>query len=174
MRLTLLIPIVRRTHRLLGSLIVVFMIGAVALAQADDHSDPDRFDDHETLVSETHAASFKLRRQVSLRENIARGTAWSSGIWGDNLWCLSALYLNEKTDEANARLLKQAEVFVASNPALWLWVRGESRLAEAGVNDQFLLLGTGNHNLNRRQPYYLITALLTDDPAYRDWLENLS
>ncbi len=52
--------------------------------------------------------------------------------------------------------------------SLWLWVRGESRLADAGLDDQFLLLGTENHDLNRRPPYYLITAFLKDDPAYRD------
>jgi hypothetical protein len=50
--------------------------------------------------------------------------------------------------------------------SLWLWVRGESRLAEAGPDDQFLLLGTENHDLNRRPPYYLITAFLNADPAY--------
>lgn len=35
---------------------------------------------------------------------------------GDNLWCVAALYLNEKTDEANARLLKRATDYIASNP----------------------------------------------------------
>ena len=48
------------------------------------------------------------------------------------------------------------------------WVRGESRLAEAGPDYQFLLLGTENHDLNRRPPYYLITAFLNADPTYRD------
>ena len=52
--------------------------------------------------------------------------------------------------------------------ALWLWVRGESRIANVGVDDQFQLLGTENHDLNRRPPYYLITAFLKNDPAYRD------
>jgi hypothetical protein len=150
----------------------------------------------------------------------SRKEAWPPGTWGDNLWCLAALYLNEKTDEANARMLKRAEDFIASKPenlaktspedpgklpwtffsitdylrilylfhaksphfpgrlkpeteaamkeSLWLWVRGESRLAEAGPDDQFLLLGTENHDLNRRPPCYLITAFLKADPAYRD------
>ena len=31
-----------------------------------------------------------------------------------------------------------------------------------------LLLGTENHDLNRRPVYYLVTALLQDAPAYRD------
>ena len=52
--------------------------------------------------------------------------------------------------------------------ALWLWVRRESRLAEAGAKDMLLLPGTENHDLNRRPAYYLITAFPKDDPAYRD------
>ena len=60
------------------------------------------------------------------------------------------------------------ETEAAMKEALWLWVRGESRLADAGPDDLFLLLGTENHDLNRRPNYYLVTALLNDDPAYRD------
>ena len=52
--------------------------------------------------------------------------------------------------------------------ALWLWVSSESRLDDAGTNDLFRLLGTENHDLNRRPAYYLVTALLQDDPVYRD------
>lgn len=201
-------------------------ISAVAAIRSDEPAkealarpSPDRFAGHEGLVAETRAASLKLREQ-SLRKTIAKGTAWPDGTWGDNLWCLAALYLNEKVDEANARLLKRANEFLASKPAqlpatspedpgnlpwtffsvtdyvrtlclfhaksphfpgrlrpeteaamkeaLWLWVSGESRLADAGPDDLSLLLGTENHDLNRRPPYYLVTALLRDDAAYRD------
>ena len=63
--------------------------------------------DLDQLVAETHKASLKLREE-SLRKTIAKDTCWPPGVWGDNLWTLSALYLNEKVAEANARLLKQA------------------------------------------------------------------
>jgi hypothetical protein len=206
-------------HCLMGCFVAVIMTGAAILVHAGDLPEADRFAGHEELVAETHAASLGLREK-NLRRTIARNIAWPSGTWGENLWCLAALHLDEKTDEANARLLKRANEFIASNPedvagtspedsgklpwtffsitdymrilylfhaksphfpgrlkpeteaamkeALWLWVRGESRLADAGRDDQFLLLGTENHDLNRRPPYYLITALLKDDPAYRD------
>ncbi len=175
--------------------------------------------DDEKLVTETHAASLKLREDV-LRKTIAKDTCFPKGTWGDNLWCLSALYLNEKTNEANVRLLKRAKDYIVTTPAnaprtspeapgnlpwtffsvtdyvrtlclfhskspqfpgrlkpeteaamkeaLWLWVRGESRLADVGADDLLLLLGTENHDLNRRPSYYLITALLKDDATYRD------
>jgi hypothetical protein len=173
----------------------------------------------EQLVTDTRAASLKLR-EAALRRTMAKDTCWPPGVWGENLWCLAALYLNEKTDMANERLLKRAGDYLATKPAnapmtkpeqpgdspwtffsvtdyvrtlclfhaksphfpgrlkpeteaamkeaLWLWVSGESRLADVGTNDQFLLLGTENHDLNRRPAYYLVTALLQDDPAYRD------
>jgi hypothetical protein len=175
----------------------------------------------EPLVTETQDASLKLREEV-LRKTIIKDTCWPQGIWGDNLWCLAALYLNEKTDAANARLLKQANAYIdmtrksgstpaptpeqpgnapwtffsitdyvrvlclfhaksthfpgrlksetetAMKEALWLWVSKESRIADAGLDDLFLLLGTENHDLNKRPNYYLITALLKDDPGFRD------
>lgn len=206
-------------RHLLKFLVAVFMTSAATLLHAQNLPESDRFAGHEKLVAETYAASLKLR-EASLRGTIVRKEGWPPGTWGDNLWCLAALYLNEKTDEANARMLKRAKDFIASKPesvaktspenpgnlpwtffsitdylrilclfhqkspqfpgrlkpeteaamkeSLWLWVRGESRLAEAGPGDQFLLLGTENHDLNRRPPYYLITAFLNDDPAYRD------
>jgi len=178
-----------------------------------------RFANCDKLVADTRAAALKLREQA-LRKTIAKDKAWPYGIWGDNLWCLAALYLNEKVDVANARLLKRARDYIASKPAnapvttpehpgnlpwtffsvtdyvrtlclfhaksphfpgrlkpeteaamkeaLWLWVSGESRLVDTGRDNLFLLLGTENHDLNRRPSYYLVTALLQDDPAYRD------
>ena len=173
----------------------------------------------DALVAETHKVSLKLREET-LRKTIVKDTCWPQGIWGDNLWTLAALYLNEKVDIANARLLKQANDFIDMNrkgggtaaptpekpgnapwtffsitdyvrtlclfhvksthfpgrlkpeteaamkEALWLWVSKESRLADAGLDDLFLLLGTENHDLNKRPGYYLVTALLKDDPAY--------
>ena len=102
-------------RRLLKFLVAVFMTSAATLVHAENLPESDRFAGHEKLVAETHAASLKLR-EASLRETIARKEAWPPGTWGDNLWCLAALYLNEKTDEANARLLKRAKDFIASKP----------------------------------------------------------
>lgn len=216
----------RRNHRSTLRLAVWLIIFAAAPIRAEEAPKEtiarpalDRFAGHKELVAETHAASLKLREQA-LRKTIVKDTCWPGGTWGENLWCLAALYLNEKVNEANARLLHRAKEFLASKPAqlpatspenpgdlpwtffsvtdyvrtlclfhaksphfpgrlkpeteaamkeaLWLWVSGESRLADAGPEDLFLLLGTENHDLNRRPPCYLVTALLQDDPAYRD------
>ncbi len=191
------------------------------VSAADGQSASERYADYEKLVAETHKASLKLREEA-LRKTIAKDSAWPQGIWGDNLWTLSALYLNEKVDEANARLLKQASDYIdriqkhgsqpiatpeepgnapwtffsvtdyvrtlclfhsksphfpgrlkpeteaAMKEAVFLWVSQESRIADTGMDNLFLLLGTENHDLNRRPNYYLITALLQDDPAYRN------
>jgi hypothetical protein len=199
----------------------LFIIIFAALTHAADPPALDRFADCEKLVAETHQASLKLR-ETALRKTIAKNTAWPQGIWGDNLWVLAALYLNEKVDDANARLLKQATDYIdmarkfgsipaptpeqpgnapwnffsitdyvrtlwlfhsksphfpgrlkpetetAMKEALWLWVSGESRIADAGLDDLFKLLGTENHDLNKRPNYYLITALLQEDPVYSD------
>ena len=209
---------------LLVSLIYA-LIASFAMLQAAERNEVSDKADLDQLVAKTHNASLKLR-EVALRKTIAKDTAWPGGIWGDSLWCLSALYLNERVDEANTRLLKQANDFIALNrdpavtpdqakdkswmmfqitesvrtlclfhsksshfpgrlkpeteaamkEALWLCVNGksrfadggESRIADTGMDNLFLLLGTENHDLNRRPNYYLVTALLKDDPAYRD------
>ncbi|MCX7005780.1 MAG: hypothetical protein NTY53_00740, partial [Kiritimatiellaeota bacterium] len=197
----------------------VVLPASFTVLQAAEKNEVSEKADLDQLVAQTHKASLKLREEA-LRKTIAKDTAWPQGVWGDNLWTLSALYLNEKVDEANARLLQRAKDYMATNPAqaprtspeapgnlpwtffsvtdyvrtlclfhsksphfpgrlkpeteaamkeaLWLWVRGESRLADTGPNDLLLLLGTENHDLNRRPAYYLITALLQDDPSYRD------
>lgn len=176
----------------------------------------DGFDD---FVAKIHAESLALREKL-LRDTIAKDTAWPEGTWGDNLWCLAALSLNEKVEEANARLLATAQRYIATKPAsigrtspedpgdapwtffsvtdyvrtlwlfhadsphvpgrlkaeteaamkeaLWMWVREESRLDDIGPKDHFRLLGTENHDLNRRPAYYLVLALLQGDPAYCD------
>jgi len=211
----------------LGLIPLVVLFSLSVVAHASENIGTGEQADLEQLVAKTHAASLKLREDA-LRRTIAKDATWPYGIWGDSLWALSALYLNEKVDEANARLLKRANDFIAlnreTNPAitpeqatgkswgmfviteyvrilclfhskshhfpgrlkpeteaalkeaLWLCVSGEgrfadggeSRIADTGMDDLFLLLGTENHDLNRRPTYYLITSLLQDDPAYRD------
>lgn len=214
-------PTSRKTLKHSIQIALVFLLtGLAALVAAEKDAKSDKAD-FDQLVAETHKASLKLREEA-LRKTIAKDTAWPPGIWGDNLWTLSALYLNEKVDEANGRLLKQANDYIdmirkhghnpiatpehpgnapwtffsitdyvrtlclfharsphfpgrlkagteaAMKESLWLWVSGESRIADTGMDNLFLLLGTENHDLNRRPNYYLVTTLLKDDPDYRD------
>ncbi len=208
-------------RKLSHSFLILAIFTFPAVLGAAEKNGPSDKADLDQLVAETHKASLKLREDA-LRKTIARDSAWPPGIWGDNLWTLSALYLNEKVDVANARLLKQAidyidmtrkrgsspaptpedpgnapwtffsitdyvrtlclfhaksshfpgrlkpETQAAMKEALCLWVSAESRVADTGPDNLFLLLGTENHDLNRRPNYYLITALLKDDPDYRD------
>lgn len=84
---------------------------ALAQGQPDD-----RFADYQTLVERTHRASLEAR-QAALRETIAKDHYWIKGAWGETLWCLSALYLNERTDEANDRLLALAKPYVEASRA---------------------------------------------------------
>ena len=89
----------------------LIFLATAALAFADP-----RFDGHEALIADTHAASLK-QREEKLRQTIAKDTVWPAGTWGDNLWTLAALRLNEKTDQANARLLKAANEFISIHRA---------------------------------------------------------
>ena len=99
--------LVSLTYALLASFT---LLPAAAQNEASDKPDLDK------LVADTHAASLKLREH-SLRKTIASDGVFPGGVWGDNLWCLAALYLNEKTEEANARLLKRAQAFTTREPA---------------------------------------------------------
>jgi hypothetical protein len=81
---------------------------------AAEPSAANRFDGHEALVAGTHAASLKLRESM-LRQSIASNTTWPGGTWGDNLWTLAALRLNEKTGQANARLLHAAQHYIETH-----------------------------------------------------------
>ena len=76
-----------------------------AVARAVGLSPPD-----EELVESVRTAS-RERREVLLRNSIATDSTWPNGTWGNNLWTLSALYLNEKADQANARLLTAAKAY---------------------------------------------------------------
>ena len=186
-----------------------------------DWQTDDRYAGHEALVAETHRASL-VARERALRKTIARNTSWPAGAWGETLWSLAALYLNEKGELANARLLKRANDFVAlkraevetsafepegatetpwayfalsdyvrilwlfhagsphypgrldpeteatMKEALWWWVKADSKVAAASLDNLLVLLGTENHDLTRRPNHYLVASLLKDDPVYRD------
>ena len=82
----------------LGALCI---LAAAALAHAADSPEKNRDADFDQFVAQTHKDSLKLR-ETALHKTIAKDTCWPRGVWGDNLWCLAALYLNEKVDMANA------------------------------------------------------------------------
>ena len=71
---------------------------------------PGKFAGYETIVDDTHRASIEARESM-LRKTIAKDSCWPHEAWGDTMWALSALYLNEKTDAANDRLLQRAQAY---------------------------------------------------------------
>ena len=99
-----------------AQIILTFALASFAVLDAAELNGASDKADLDQLVAKTHAASLKLREDV-LRKTVAKDTAWPSGVWGENLWCLAALYLNEKTDMANDRLLKRAKEYIATKPA---------------------------------------------------------
>ena len=197
-------------------LLALMLFGTFAFSTEDQAAA-----DTEALAEQTHAASRVARERV-LRDTIARESSWPNGAWGDVLWSLAALYLNERVDEANIRLLKRANIWIALNKsgqeisdfepeearetpwgyfaitdyvrilhlfhaesphypgrltaetetamkeALWLWVKSESTVTGASLENLLVTLGTENHDLTRRPNHYLISSMLKDDPAFRD------
>ncbi|MDA9858593.1 hypothetical protein N9D23_10790 [Rubripirellula sp.] len=100
--------------RLFAAILFAAILGhAVA---ADEKTTWDESTGYQTLIAETHQASV-MARELALRKTIARNSAWPSGAWGETLWSLAALQLNEKVDLANARLLKRAKDYIALNRA---------------------------------------------------------
>jgi hypothetical protein len=97
-------------NRILASLALT--LTAITTASSAGPLPQDNFAGPEALVIKSHAASLSQREQ-RLRQTIANDTTWPNGIWGDNLWTLAALRLNEKTGQANARLLHHASQFLA-------------------------------------------------------------
>ena len=99
--------------------IAVCLIACTSVFARSGAAEPlatDRFAGHEALVAETRAASLELREQ-RLRQSIVKDTIWPGGTWGDNLWTLAALRLNEKTEQANARLLQAAKQYIEGHKA---------------------------------------------------------
>ena len=213
---------------IIGRTITALLLAAApVITRAADSPTNDSHANLDQLVEDTHNASLKLREDA-VRKTIAKDICWPGGLLGDDLWTLSALYLNEKVDEANARLLlkaqeciaaaqgkapatpdqskqpglvKQAEkkvwtafdlndpvrsfyLFNSKSPffpgrlkpetetamkeAFFLVTSNESRIADLGSDNLLVLRGTENHDLMRRPSSYLVTALLKEDPAYRD------
>jgi hypothetical protein len=59
------------------------------------------------------------------------------------------------------------ETEAAMKEALWHWVKSASRVEDAGLDQLLVLQGTENHDLTKRPCYYLIAAVLKDDPLYK-------
>jgi hypothetical protein len=62
----------------------------------------------------------------------------------------------------------QPETEAAMKEALWWLVKGKSRVIDASLDNLLVLQGTENHDLTLRPNYYLVAALLKDDPAFKD------
>ena len=75
-----------------------------------------KYADYEQLVNQTHRDSLQTRQRV-LRETVARKSCWPHGAWGDTLWALAALFLNEQVDDANNRLRRRAAIYVERHQA---------------------------------------------------------
>ncbi len=197
-----------------------FLLLSLSLPLFAGCSKADKYDGLDALVAATHQNSL-VAREKERKDTVAANKYWIAGPWGDTLWSLNALYQNEKTDEANARLLKNAQAFLAANTkegapavflpekfsatspwtyfslpdyvrilclfraentkfpgrlkpeteaamkaALWIWVKGGSKVADTTPDNLQILLGTENHDLTRRPSYYLVDSVLKDDPDY--------
>jgi len=70
----------------------------------------DRYAGYEAVVVETHRKSLALRQTV-LRDTVDADSYWISGNWGETIWGLAALYLDEKTDRVNEWLLGSAQAY---------------------------------------------------------------
>jgi len=84
---------------------------AVVIFSVANSYGADKFEDYEKVVKDTHISSLALRQKV-LRDTVAKDTYWIKGNWGETIWCLAALYLDEKTDMANQKLLENANEFL--------------------------------------------------------------
>lgn len=98
-------------QRVIVATMILTAIAMPAMVIAEPPSqkfDRVAFDEH---IAQVHQASTETRQRV-LRQTIAKNSVWPHKQWGDNMWSLSALYLNERVDEANQRLLKHTLPYI--------------------------------------------------------------
>ena len=62
-------------------------------------------------VNKVYKHSLSLRKN-SLTKTISKDKFWIKGPWGDTLWSLAALYLDEKVDSANERLFNLSKAYI--------------------------------------------------------------
>lgn len=75
-----------------------------------------KYANYRKVVAETHKASLAIRKRA-LHRFLTTEKRFPPNKWGENLWCLTALYLNQKVDEANAILYERAKAFVDATDA---------------------------------------------------------
>ena len=109
----------------------------------------------------------ELRKTTQTNEKFA-GISTNWGYFGlcDYVRILYLFHNNSK--HFPGRLNQQTEA--SMKEALWLWVKSKSKAQEATFEDLFTLYGTENHDLTLRPNYYLVTALLKNDPEYKNRL----
>jgi hypothetical protein len=109
----------------------------------------------ERIAEKARAESVKIRQQI-LRKYIQKEEGWPGGAWGDTMWCLSALYLNEKKEIANQRLLTRAQDYIsrcAAKPSIEIF-RPEQKekppWAYFGLSDYIRIL----HFFHQKSTHY--------------------
>ncbi len=102
--------------------IVIFTLATFSLSLSAAEDTSRKYEGIEALVTETHQRSLEARlkdRVTTLNKN-----PWPSGAWGDTLWSLSALYQNEKVEQAKSReeLNTAVRALDRSLRALHIWI----------------------------------------------------
>jgi hypothetical protein len=90
----------------------------------------------EEIVEAVHAASM-LQRTAVLSNAVDVETLWPYNAWGDNMWALALLYLNERVEDANARLQANAANALSSSDS-------EDAFAYFGLVDYVKILALFN------------------------------
>jgi hypothetical protein len=83
--------------------LVLAACGVSPLSRASDRAATGKYAKYEEVVAETHATSLRMRKEALngyLNQDPAKRFP-SSEKWGGILWSMVALYLDERTDEAN-------------------------------------------------------------------------
>ncbi len=93
------------------------MAGVLIVLMNSQGARVDEFTGYEKVVQETHEDSLALRQKV-LRETVAKDEYWIKGNWGETIWCLAALYSNQKVDKVNQDLLENANAFLEAVKSL--------------------------------------------------------
>ena len=97
-------------------------------------------------------------------ETIQKLSPWAYFALTDYVRILSLFHANSL--HYPGRLQPKTEM--AMKEALWNLVKVSSKVKDADLKNLLVLHGTENHDLTLRPNYYLVSALLKDDPAFRD------
>ena len=94
-----------------NTIIISISITSTTWAQGNT---TDKYPNYKVLVADTHTASLALREQALVGYlNTTPDTRFPNiRNWGDVLWSLVALHLNERTDEANQTLLDLTNAYL--------------------------------------------------------------